>query len=211
MALLSSKAERILTLPGVRRARLEGAEAPTGWCLPALTGRLSELCSDGAADPKLTLAFGLVLEAQAHDEPVAWVTATASFYPPDVVAGGADLDALLVAHAPDAHAALRAADHFARSGAFGLVIIELGAHAGVPTPLLARLLGLALKHDSAILLITEKSPSTPSLGSLISLRAEARRTPHADGFLCELVAVKDKRRAPGWIHQEVCRGPTGLR
>jgi recombination protein RecA len=202
---------RLSALPGVHRARLERRDSPKGWCLAALAGRLIELCSHDGPDAALTLAFRLVLEAQGRDEPVAWVTATASFYPPDVVAGGVDLDALVVARAPDVRAALQAADQLARSGAFGLLILDLAVPVGVPMALLSRLLGLAQKHDVAIVLVTQKSSAAPSLGSLISLRAETRRARRGDRFVCALTAIKDKRRAPGWTHEEVCRGPAGLR
>jgi recombination protein RecA len=138
------------------------------------------------------------------------VSATASFFPPDVDDGGVDLRALVVVRAPDPQIAARAADQIARSSAFGLVVLDLGAHGGLPTALLARLLGLAQKHDVAIMMLTERSTRTPSLGSLISLRLNARRVRRGNDYACELVAVKDKRRAPGWTHQELCCGPAGL-
>ncbi len=47
---------------------------------------------------------------------------------------------------------------------------------------------------------------------LPSLRGEVRRKRCAEGrFTCELHALKDKRRGPGWRHSEVFHGPTGLR
>jgi hypothetical protein len=47
--------------------------------------------------------------------------------------------------------------------------------ADVPLALLTRLLGLAERHDTVVLFLTEKAPAAPSLGSLVSLRVEARR------------------------------------
>ena len=74
-----------------------------------------------------------------------------------------------------------------------------------------RLAGLVKKHDSALLYITEKSHLKPSVGSLVSLRAEASRAERCgDRFRCELRVLKDKRRGPGWTYGEVCRGPDGL-
>jgi recombination protein RecA len=59
--------------------------------------------------------------------------------------------------------------------------------------------------------LTEKPPQAPSLSSLVSLRAEAQRTRRGDRtFVCVHV-LKDKRRPPGGLHAEACRGPAGLR
>jgi recombination protein RecA len=65
--------------------------------------------------------------------------------------------------------------------------------------------------------ITEKSSESPSLGSLVSLRAEALRlhAPEAKdgserGYHVTLRALKDKRRGPGWTRTTKLRGPPGL-
>jgi recombination protein RecA len=154
----------------------------------------------------------LVLEAQRQGEPVAWITLQErSFYPPDVAEGGVDLDALVIVRVPEARAAARAADQLIRSGAFGLIVLDLAAGAAVPIPLQTRLVGLAQKHQAAILCITEKGSGSPSLGSLVSLRVQAQRQRCADDrFSCGLTVLKDKRRGPTWTHAEVCRGPAGL-
>jgi recombination protein RecA len=159
----------------------------------------------------LTPAFELVLEAQRQGEPVAWVTPReSSFYPPDAAEGGVDLEALVVVRVSDARAVPRAADRLVRSGGFGLIILDL-ANAAIPTPLQARLAGLAQKHHAALVCLTEKAEKARSLGSLVSLRVHAQRKPVAeDRFTCEIVALKDKRRGPTWVHTEVCRGPAGL-
>ena len=76
---------------------------------------------------------------------------------------------------------------------------------------LSRLLGLAQKHATAVVFLTDKPSKAPSLGSLISLRGQTRRRRTGpDEFNCELQVLKDKRRSPGWIHTEVCGGPAGL-
>ena len=107
-------------------------------------------------------------------------------------------------------ALLKAADRLVRSGAFGLLVVDVGPRRVVPAAL-SRLLGLAKKHGTAIVFLTDKPRRAPSLGSLISLRGHAtRRRTGPDEFLCGLHALKDKRRAPGWTHEEVCGGPAGL-
>ena len=154
-------------------ATMEIQEEPApAWCLDSLEGRLCEL-SGGPQSSTLTLAFRLILEAQQRGEPVAWVTASdSSFFPPDVSAGGVDLDALAVIRLPNMHASPKAADHLLRSGAFGLVILDLGRWRQLALPVQTRLAGLAKRHRSVLLCLTEKSRQDASLGSLISLRAE---------------------------------------
>jgi recombination protein RecA len=192
-----------------KRSALDLSTRP--WGLDEIAGRLVELSGAGAV-AALTQVFGLVLEAQRQGEPVAWITpGHTTFYPPDAAEGGVDLDALVVIRVPDARAVARAADRLARSGGFGLIVLDLGAAAEIPTPLQARLAGLAQKHHAALVCLTEKASKAPSLGSLISLRVHTERRPVAEGeWACELTVLKDKRRGPTWVHTETCRGPAGL-
>jgi recombination protein RecA len=159
----------------------------------------------------LTLAFGLVLEAQQLGEPVGWVMLSeSSFYPPDVAQTGIDLAALVVVRVSHVENIPRAGERLVRSGAFGLVVLD--GTAEIPTPLQARLAGLALHRHTPLLCLTSKESKEPSLGSLISLRAHAQRTrTSGDQFVCQLKVLKDKRRGPTWSQAEVCRGPCGLR
>jgi recombination protein RecA len=212
------------------------------FCLEELAGRLVELSGEGAC-AVLTLAVGLVLDAQAAREPVAWVSSDeSSFYPPDLADSGVDLAALVVvrialasivrsaqarsisrsaqarsgsisrsAQARSSSLAV-AAERLLRSGAFGLLVLDLGKDAVLSQALQSRLLGLAQRHHAALVCLTEKAEETPSLGSLVSLRAQAVRTWLArDRFVCELRVRKDKRRGPTWSEREVYRGPLGLR
>ena len=183
--------------------------SPSEWSLRGLTGRLVEL-SGTENSCALTFAFGLVRQAQQKDESVAWVApVTETFYPPDVAASGVDLRALAVVRVPT-RALARAADQLARSGGFGLIVVDIGA-ARVAMAALSRLLGLAQKHKTTLLFLTDKPAPSPSLGSLISLRAQTvREQVGPDQFACKLTVLKDKRRAPGWIVREVCCGPAGL-
>lgn len=197
------------------------AAAPA-WGLAELTGRLVEL-SGSVRAAHLTAAFGLVLEAQLRGDRAAWVTLEqSSFFPPDVVDGGIDLDALPVVRVRDVRMAGRAADHLVRSGGFGLVAVDLSPGASaerepnanpatLPVPLLTRLLGLARQHDTVVLILTRKSPGASSLHSLISLRAEATWRRRDGRYELSIGILKDKRKGPGWDYVEVCRGPAGLR
>ena len=105
-----------------------------------------------------------------------------------------------------------AAERLMRSGAFGLVLLDLGKQHALTQPLQSRLLGLAQHHQTAVLCLTEKSAQEASIGSLVSLRVHVGRTwLGGERFACELQVRKDKRRGPVWSEQEVCRGPMGLR
>ena len=183
---------------------------PSPWNLAAIAGRFTEI-STSANAAALTLAFGLVQEAQKQGEPVGWVTSTDNFfYPPDAAHGGVDLAALVVIRVLHSAVIPNAGEKLLRSGGFGLVVLDLGT-ADIPIPLQSRLTGLAQHHHSALVCLTEKESGTFSLGSLVSLRAHAERQRSAgNGFACWLRALKDKRRGPTWSHKEFCRGPAGL-
>jgi recombination protein RecA len=242
----TSVAAHLVSPPAPRREEL-------AWSRTALSGRLVEISGHGSPSP-ITAALGLVLDAQGQGETTAWITAEeSSFFPPDAAEGGVDLDALAVIRVPALARAPRAADKLIRSGAFGLVVLDLSSpqargdvDAEIRAETLSRLLGLARRHDTAVVLLTTKRGDAPSLGSLVSLRGEARRTAAplapirrrspeggrgrrrqllpsptvtAEGdrgggdetYSVEIRILKDKCRAPGWTHGELCRGPVGLR
>lgn len=259
-------------------ARLKPARAPRplaaepSWTFPELAGRLVEI--HGEHGGVLSLAARLVHDAQRRGETAAWVLARdTSFFPPDLADGGIDLEGLVVVRTSVPGGGARAADLLVRSGAFGLVVLELGVgrrstpnpdgeleraahprrvslrvpnHDGarrvvdevsrdddVPLALQSRLLAAAQAHDAIVLCVSTKPRGSSSLGSLVSLFGEvelSRAGPERSlaspglapssaaaegsdtaGFVCTLHVKKDKRRAPGWRHVEVCRGPLGLR
>ena len=189
------------------------APSPARWGFEAFAGRLSELSGLGST-ARLSLAMGLVCEAQRTGETAAWVTNRRStFFPPDAAKSGVDLVRLPVVFAPDAPAAARAAWRLIQSGGFGLVVLDLvGSDAEVPIPLQSRLTGAAQAHGAAVVFVTEKAADRASLGSLVSLRCEAHWAAAGGGrFLCTARALKDKRRGPGWTYAEARCGPAGLR
>jgi recombination protein RecA len=184
--------------------------AKTPWSLTEVAGRLVEI-SSSTASAALTIAFTLVRQAQERGEPVGWVTAAESFfYPPDAAQGGTDLTSLVVVRLASAESIARAGEKLLRSGGFGIVVLDLGA-ADIPMPLQTRLTGLAHRHHTALVCLTEKESATFSLGSLVSLRAHAekKRVAH-NRFACALRILKDKRRGPTWNYEELYTGPAGL-
>ena len=203
------------SLPDVERGS-SVPEGPWGWSFEALGGRLTEL-SGGPATSVLTTAFRMVWQAQEAGEPVVWVTDCASsFFPPDVAHNGVDLEALVVVRVPGDHLAPRAADYLLRSGAFGLVVLDLGPGSRMSLPAQARLGGLAKKHHAAVLLLTQKTDDQHSLGSLVSLRAEAIRKERRNGaYPCRVTILKNKRggtgRSPGGEElEDMYRAPDGV-
>ena len=195
------------------RARRGADDAAPGFELAALRGRFVELSARGAT-ATLTAAVGLVVDAQREDEPVAWIMGpSGSFYPPDVADSGVDLAALVVVRVPELTLAARAAERLLRSGSFGLVVLDLGSTPGgleISMANQGRLVTLAQAHDAAVVCLTEKTEDTASLGSLVSLRAEATRAGMlGSGFEVTLRVLKDKRRGPGWTHAIKVRGPAG--
>ena len=178
--------------------------------LAELAGRIVEISSAGAS-AALTIAFGLVRETQERGEPVGWVTSGESFfYPPDAADNGTDLTALVVVRLLDTASIPRAGEKLLRSGGFGLIVLDLGT-ADIPMPLQTRLTGLAHRHHTALVCLTEKECKTFSLGSLVSLRAHAEKKRVSENhFACALRVLKDKRRGPTWNHEALYSGPPGL-
>jgi len=201
----------------------------------ALAGRLCELSGQGATC-LASVAFLLVKEAQRRHVLTAWIQVVhvtsrpaAPFYAPDLLDLGLDLAALPFVLTRDLTEAGRAATHLLRSGALALLVIDTTSASAsndsrtdtgpdLPLPLMSRLVGLAQKHHTALVVLTTKPAHSPSLGSLVSFHAHVdlarTRTPHEDGFshlTCRLVVEKDKRRGPGLTLSLPFRGPPGLR
>jgi recombination protein RecA len=104
----------------------------------------------------------------------------------------------------------RSGEKLLRSGGFGIVVLDLGV-ADIPMPLQTRLTGLAHRHHTALICLTEKESRAFSLGSLVSLRAHAeKRRAENNRFACTLRVLKDKRRGSTWHYEELYTGPAGL-
>jgi recombination protein RecA len=205
---LPDELRQMLRVPGAREA------APPTWAFESLIGALIELsCAGDSAS--LTLATSLVHGAQRQGELAAWLTRESShFFPPDVAASGVDLRSLVVVRQSEIRALTRAAEHLLRSGAFGLVVIDLAAEATgtrVSEATLMRLAGATKRHGSVVLCLTRKPPHQPSLGSLVTLRGHAVRRREGDHpIACEIHILRDRRHGSGWSHSEVRHGPDGM-
>lgn len=200
------------------------AQAHEPLSFEAMRGRFIELSADGNA-AALSSAVMLTLEAQQAGDHAAWILLPESnVFLPDVVECGVDISALTIIRVTELAVAGRAAERLLRSGAFGLVIVDLGApdcvierngiyQTGAKALSIAnqgRLVSLAQQADSLVVCLTNKKHSSESMGSLISLRADASRERDEGGFRITLRVLKDKRRGPGWIRSERAKGPSGL-
>jgi len=190
--------ESLPTLRGqVAYGRVAVAEAPCGWELTDLAGRLVELSGEGDS-AALSLAVGLVAAAHRQGGNAAWVTVTDPFFPPDAAAAGVDLAALAVVQLPEklpphpgqrsargrcgagGATAARAALHLLRAGCFALVVLDLG-RVELEAAAATLLAHLARGHATALLCLTTKGEGDPSLSPLVSLRLHTRRTAAAAG------------------------------
>ena len=212
-------------IPSIRRARDLIADRPrlAGWSHGALSGYLTELVG-GARSANVSLAARLILEAQRAGELVAWIaTREDVFFPPDFAAAGIDLSALPVIRAAEpaaaeraaglrsAGAAIRAAERLLRSGAFGLLIIDLAHALSLPVAGQGRLLRLAERHDAQVLILRRQREDGVYSGSLVTVRAQSVRERVGSGrFRCTIRNTKDKREGPGWTTSGEFDGPPGV-
>ena len=203
------------------------SSGPTGgarWERAALNGILTELVG-GPRSANVSVASQLILQAQTAGEQVAWVaTHRDVFFPPDMAAAGVDLAALPVVWAADGPAeepvaagrghasrAVRACEQLLRSGAFGLIIIDLAKDLRLNATAQGRLLRLAEQHDAQVLVIRRKRSDGAYSGSLVTVRVESSREQIGPGrFRCTITNTKDKREGPGWTTSEEFDGPPGL-
>ena len=195
---------------------------PTGggrWERAALNGILTELVG-GPRSANVSVASLLILQAQTAGEQVAWVaTHRDVFFPPDMAVAGVDLAALPVVWAEEpvaaghrhAGRATRAAGQLLRSGAFGLIIIDLAKDLSLNAAGQGRLLRLAEQHEAQVLVIRRKRKDGAYSGSLVTVRVESSREQVGPGrFRCTITNTKDKREGPGWTTSEEFDGPPGL-
>jgi recombination protein RecA len=183
-------------------------------------GRIVE-CSgspEGGGSARTSTAVGLLRHVQAQGDTAAWIQRAAGpLFPPDLHEAGIDLDALVVVHiatSPARAGMCKAAELLLRSGAFGLVVIDLeGDAVGTPaiSAWLGRVQGLARQHDSHVVLLTEKPSHADSLGTLVGLRIEPRRRRDPRGaFVVDHHVIKNKSGAPFDVVPDPYRHPDGV-
>jgi recombination protein RecA len=159
-----------------------------------------------------------VIQAQIRGELVAWVQPKdGALFPPDLDAAGVDLDSFIAIHVPNhagPFALVRVAEWLARSGAFGLTVIDLtdALLPGSSVNWQGRLQGLLRQHDGRILLLTSNAYEEPSSGPLVGLRVEPRRGPlYSDRFEVHTHVLKDKVGITAEPSSVAPFAPAGLR
>lgn len=190
-------------------------------------GRIVELCG-GPSVARTSAAVALCLEAQSHGDPVAWVLSrgepsvpsaiSTMIFPPDLAEAGLDLDALVVVHVPasDVRAAPKAAEILLRTGGFGAVVLDLSSMSSLrqspkADAWMGRLLGLAREHSVRLVVLSSSDAQAPSLGPLVSVRMEMRRSRLSAGrFRVEGKVLKDKSGSMRGEEERVMRAPPGL-
>jgi len=193
-----------------------GAKAlPLSELLPR--ARLVEVSGQHAC-ARTTTAVSCVIQAQAREELVAWVQPKdGALFPPDLDAAGVDLDSFITIHVPrhaGPFALVRAAEWLARSGAFGLTVIDLtdALPPGSSVNWQGRLQGLLRQYDGRILLLTSNAYEDPSSGPLVGLRVEPRRGYlHAGCFEVHTRVLKDKVGIAAELPSMKPIAPAGLR
>lgn len=185
-------------------------------------GKLVEI-SGGYSSARLTAAVSIVLQAQREGETTAWVQPQGgSLFPPDLDESGVDLDSLVVVHVAldrDCYAIPKAAEFLLRSGAFGLVVLDMtsGEQPFLPsanknTAWQGRLLGLAREHLSRVVCLTDTPGHAASLGPLVALRIEVRRARIGPGlFSIRPQLLKNKLGFCLGTVEQPRRAPWGLR
>lgn len=188
---------------------------PLGDLLPR--ARLVEVSGQHAC-ARTTTAVSCVIHAQARGELVAWVQPRdGALFPPDLDAAGVDLDALVAIHVPREAGPLslvRAAEWLARSGAFGLTVIDLtdALPVGSSANWQGRLQGVLRQYDGRVLLLTSNTCDAPSSGPLVGLRIEPRRgSLRGDRFEVQSRILKDKVGLSGGPSSIHSKAPAGLR
>ena len=209
-----------LALPGVPVAvtvteATEAAKAsrPLRWQGEALAGRIIEL---SGSTGRTSTAVSMLLAAQRAGEAVVWIEPTdGSLYPPDLVAAGVDLDALVIVRVPTKEGPeglCRVAEWLVRSGGFGLLVMDLmGRAPAAQSPWQTRLSGMLRRHDAQLCVLSDSEAAAPSLGAMVALRLEPQRQRDEDGsFLLSHRILKNKLGVAHGPAPERRRAPAGL-
>jgi recombination protein RecA len=193
-----------------RAADMQASPGGGPWQFDTLVGILAEI-SEEIPSGAVSFTAEIIAEAQAHNEPVAWIAAADSlFFPPDMAERGVDLNALAVIRVGGEEAdALTAAEWLVRSGAVGLVVVDTEAGWKVSDAALGRLQRLSERSQAAVVFLTRKRGQEPSLGSRISLRGCIRKSGAAP-FLIEIYSVRDKRSNRTSRLSRRYHGPSGM-
>jgi recombination protein RecA len=188
-------------------------QAPVGgpWRFESLVGILAEI-SEASPSGALSFTAEIIAEAQAHNEPVAWVAAADwIFFPPDLAERGVDLSAMAVVRPGSGETdALTATEWLVRSGSIGLVIVDVEAGGKASDAALGRLQKLAERNQAAVIFLTRKGSHEPALGSRVSLRGCVAGSSTGTSFQVDIRCDRDKRSNASSRVSRRYNGPPGM-
>jgi hypothetical protein len=209
MSLHPLEAGSLADIPVFRAARLKSATGGGSWRFDSLVGVLAEV-SEEAPSGALSFVAEIIAEAQGQNEPVAWVAGTQSiFFPPDLVERGVDLSAVAVIRVGGEPDSLTAVEWLVRSGSIGLVVVDCEGRWNVSDGPLGRIQKLAERNLCAVVFLTRKDRTEPSLGSRISFRGCVTSS-SAGPFVIDVHTVKDKRSNSSSRQSRQYHGPSGM-
>ena len=176
-----------------------------------LSGKLVEL----SGELQLTRASEWIHEAQAVGHLCAWLSTDALFYPPDLERNHIHLQSLITVQLRKRNDLFHACERLLRSGAFKLLIIDLGECRNLSLSTQSRLAALAKKNGSIVVFLTNKRKIQQSLGAFISMHLFSERhlikdTTSTIRHRTRLIANKIKGARAGWKVEESYRAPLGL-
>ncbi|TVR57650.1 MAG: hypothetical protein EA426_11770 [Spirochaetaceae bacterium] len=205
------------------------------WSVRSFAGALVEL-TGSSSSAVFSVVAPLIHEAQRAGEPCAWIsTQNETFFLPDFIRCGVDTGRLTVVRVPNTRAVSHSAEYLARSAGFGFLVVDFtaGDVRDIESHFADRIVRLARRHDIAVLCLTRSSAHVQrqrsgtlarrsrderghdglhdTLGSLVSIRAEASRERADDGTFRSVVRiVKDRHRGPGRSYSVMRYGPDGV-
>ena len=179
------------------------------WSLERLRGKVVELSGQGAFAP-VSSGLWILRQLQEAGEAVAWVGRPALRpFVPDLLPWDLDLDAMAFLFPSRQEQVGRAADVLLESGALGGLVLDLGQHI-LPLPLLTRLAARCAHHDSCLILLSEKSDDSPSMGVGISWRSTVQRQRIGPNtFVVRWLGLKDRHGPAQWCWHQSFRGVPG--
>ena len=165
--------------------------------------------SGSSSSGKATLAFGVCLRALEQGRAAAWIDVGGGFWPVAAAEAGLPLDRLLVVKVKNGVAALRAAHILlSSSGAVAALVVDLPQAAPARERELIALQRLAERSATALLFLTSRPRTAPSLGAAVALRLHAERRP---GARVRVEVLRNKQGASQRSIEEMIDEPDRVR
>jgi RecA/RadA recombinase len=177
-------------------------------------GQVVEI-SGAPSSGKATLAFAVCLRTLEAGQAAAWIDVGGGFCPVAAAEAGTPLERLLVVRLAQASSALRAAHILLSSaGAVGALVVDLPRSAPAPRDReLMALQRLAEKSAAALVFVTARAKTAPSIGAQVAVRLHVERLTAGAG-LDQRLRIEVLRHKQGASHRSIeedTRGPDRVR